>query len=214
MFSSLFPSLAYLFLLSLAGTAPSGATALQGSWASLDRQGVTIEFRESNQQLWVSHSEFPDAWFPVSWHETAWYAEAPEALLEFQLLANRLLVTQTSEGQKTTSYFQALESTQTLLARNEAASFRRGAIHGLPVGPAKSTASMFRVYLYRVGAGREFVGSQVLHREDGFSFDGLPEGEYQLVISAQGPTAIQPKPAIQQIHLIGGKVVEQNVVLD
>ncbi len=214
MFSSLFSTLAHFILLSVGGPNSFGATALHGSWTSLDHQGETIEFRESNQQLWVAHSEFDGTWFPVSRNENAWQADAPQTRFEFQLQANRLLVSRTTAGVTTTSFFQALGDTQSLLASNEALNFRRGAIHGLPMGPARSTASMFRVYLYRMGNGREFVGSQVLHREDGFSFDGLPEGEYQLVISAQGPTAIQPKPATQQINLVGGKVVEQNVVLD
>lgn len=89
-----------------------------------------------------------------------------------------------------------------------------GMITGLPKGPAKSTASIFRVYLYDLDQQSALIGSQRLDQEQGFVFENLRPGRYRVYFAAQGPTSIQPEPAFRDVLVEGGTITEQHVTLD
>lgn len=87
-----------------------------------------------------------------------------------------------------------------------------GAINGVVFGPAKSIASIFHVSLYGPDNGNKLVKSQHLKTKS-FSFDGLPDGKYWLMIDSKGHTGIQAFPRYKVITIQDGKEITQNVEL-
>lgn len=88
-----------------------------------------------------------------------------------------------------------------------------GSISGEILGPAKSTASIFQILLYGPDNGNRLINRQALGRNKAFSFDGLPDGIYWMVVKARGVTRILPFPSEKKIIIQNGEAIQQDVEL-
>lgn len=88
-----------------------------------------------------------------------------------------------------------------------------GSISGEILGPAKSTASIFQILLYGPDNGNRLINRQALGRDKAFSFEGLPDGIYWMVVKARGATRILPFPSEKKIIIRNGEAVHQDVEL-
>ncbi len=229
MMHSLLPLLAsFLCQISLVQS-PEFPSRYLGEWQSTASLDHRIEFRLEEEMLLFR--QFPSSysasssaeWLPSSWQEGMLIVEDGNFVFQVVYLEGELnLRTLSHEGQVigSTRFLPRLPQPQPngdvflANASNDYHTYAMGAIQGMPVGRAKGTASIFRVYLYRqTGERKEFVGSQALSHMDGFRFESLVDGNYLLVFSAQGPTGVQPNPPLRSVEILQGSVVEQNVEL-
>lgn len=88
-----------------------------------------------------------------------------------------------------------------------------GSISGEILGPAKSTASIFQILLYGPDNGNRLINRQALGRNKEFSFEGLPDGIYWMVVKARGATRILPFPSEKKIIIQNGEAIHQDVEL-
>ncbi|MEL6253389.1 MAG: hypothetical protein AAFR87_15365 [Bacteroidota bacterium] len=88
-----------------------------------------------------------------------------------------------------------------------------GSIYGEILGPAKSTASIFQILLYGPDNGNKLIMRKPLGRNKAFSFEGLPDGTYWMVVKARGVTRILPFPSEKKIIIRNGEAINQNVEL-
>lgn len=88
-----------------------------------------------------------------------------------------------------------------------------GSISGEILGPAKSTASIFQILLYGPDNGNRLLKRQALGRNKAFSFEGLPDGTYWMLVKARGVTRILPFPSEKKIIIRNGEAIHQDVEL-
>jgi len=88
-----------------------------------------------------------------------------------------------------------------------------GSISGEILGPAKSTASIFQILLYGPDNGNNLINKQPLGRNKTFSFEGLPDGIYWMVVKPRGATRILPFPSEKKIIIKNGDTIHQDVEL-
>ncbi|MDP5169988.1 MAG: hypothetical protein NWR72_07060 [Bacteroidia bacterium] len=187
-----------------------------GEWDQLSTQSHRIEIAISGDQLMFRFLHEPSHWITLVPSNGHLVANDNGVSYDFDMRESILELVRDESGATTQSRYQKVSASRAPLMANAdgvAIPIGMGAIKGMPVGPARSTASIFRVYLYRLGDGRELVNSQTLNRQEGFHFEGLADGRYQLMFSAQGPTAIQPNPAFKIVEVRSGTIVEQDVEL-
>lgn len=193
---------------------PSGvhSSDVSGMWKDNSVSGHQLEFFYENDQLFASSSLFSSEKVAVFSQGETFYMEDGANLIEAQYNEGKMLLS--LRNAETTIHFQFDRAfTTSYLASNsdELANTALGSIVGFPEGKAKSTASIFRVFLYQ---GNELIRSQELNSETGFVFNQVPNGAYIIFFEAQGPTAVQPVPAYKTITIQNGEIVEANVVLE
>lgn len=88
-----------------------------------------------------------------------------------------------------------------------------GSIYGNIMGPAKSTASIFQILLYGPDNGNQLIERKGLGRNKTFSFEGLPDGTYWMVVRPRGNTRVLPFPSEKKIIIRNGEAINQNVEL-
>lgn len=187
-----------------------------GTWEEHSVSGHQIEFFLEGDQLYASSSLFYTPKLMVHHYAGNVLIQEGNRRLEGSYDSGFLVLRLIAEGKVESLRFEkpaSLTGSITTSSTNEAphASASLGMIKGLPLGRAKSTASIFRVFLFQEN---QMIGSQVLDSENGFEFRQLPNGSYTVFFEAQGPTAVQPVPAYKVITVQNGDVMEANVVLE
>lgn len=206
-------ALSFGLLLIITTCIPATASdGLLGIWRTSSGE-IEVEFFEQEGQLMSESSLFAGTEEVETLSKHEFKVESESGAMAFELSDDQLLMTNAEEK---LSLSKVLTQVPSLATRGpvipEAAT--RGIISGLPTGPAKSTASIFRVYLYDLDNQSRLIGSQRLDQDHGFLFENLPPGEYRVYFAPQGPTAIQPQPAFKDLTVVSGLITEQNVSLD
>lgn len=178
--------------------------------------GHQIEFFLEGDQLFASSSLFYSPRLTVSQNNGKVFIYNDSQLIEGEYGSGFLILNVKSHGGVERLTFEKpgrVSSTATASLSNDVplGNASLGMIKGFPMGRAKSTASIFRVFLFQ---GSQMINSQVLDSENGFVFSQLPNGNYTVFVEAQGPTAVQPVPAHRMITVQNGDVIEANVVLE
>ena len=200
-------------LLILATCIPVTASdALIGIWRTSSGE-IEVEFFEQEGQLMSESSLFSGAEAVEALSSDQFKVSSESETLSFEVAEDQLILTTSTQQ---VYLGKVLAQSPSFATRGpvipEAAT--RGMITGLPKGPAKSTASIFRVYLYDLDDQSRLIGSQRLDQDHGFLFENLSPGHYRVYFAAQGPTAIQPQPAYKDLTVVSGLITEQNVSLD
>lgn len=215
MFSPLISFIAGLLFL-VPGSTGTHSSDVSGMWKDHSVSGHEIEFFYSGDQLFASSSLFISTEAIVMQNGVSLWIEDGSILIEGRYESGSLFLHLEKSGNVEYFQFERAGSAPGFLAANtsetnELNTASLGMIKGFPVGKAKSTASIFRVFLFQ---GNQMINSQVLDTETGFVFSQLPNGTYTVFFEAQGPTAIQPMPAYKSITVENGDVIEANVVLE
>lgn len=215
MFSPLLSFLAGLLLFA-PGTSNTYNSEIVGTWEEMSVSGHQIEFFVEGDQLFASSSLFYSPRLSVSQYDGRVLLQEGNMRIEGEYTSGLLVLHLMSEGTVESLTFEKPSSispslTSSLSTEIVSTSASLGMIKGFPIGRAKSTASIFRVFLFQEN---QMIGSQVLDSENGFVFNQLPNGSYTVFFEAQGPTAVQPVPAYRRITVQNGDVIEANVVLE
>ncbi len=215
MFSPLLSFLAGLLLFA-PGTSSTLTSEIVGTWEEMAVSGHQIEFFVEGEQLYASSSLFYSPKLTVFQYDGRVLLQEGNMRIEGEYSSGFLILHLMSEGRVESLTFEkpfSVSTTVTANSTNEVINTTAslGMIKGFPIGRAKSTASIFRVFLFQES---KMIGSQVLDSENGFVFNQLPNGSYTVFFEAQGPTAVQPVPAYRKITVQNGDVIEANVVLE
>ncbi len=215
MFTPLVSFLAGLLLFA-SGYSDNLTSDIVGTWEDMSASGHQIEFFIEGDQLYASSSLFYSPKLIVSQYAGNVFIQEGNRRIEGEYDSDFLVLRLISEGKVESLSFEkpsSLSGSITASSINDVprASASLGMIKGFPMGRAKSTASIFRVFLFQEN---QMIGSQVLDTENGFVFSQLPNGSYTVFFEAQGPTAVQPVPAYRIITVQNGDVIEANVVLE
>jgi hypothetical protein len=89
----------------------------------------------------------------------------------------------------------------------------RGSISGRVIGLARSTASIFHLYLYGPNDPNTLYSSQSFGKEKAYAFHDLPDGDYWIRVESQAVTAIQAVPSRAEMKIRGGQPVVMDVEL-
>lgn len=215
MFSPLFSFLAGL-LLFVPGSTDTVNSEILGTWEDLSISGHQIEFFLEGDQLFASSSLFLSPKLSVFQQDGQVIIQDAGRRISGNLGSNLLILHLEQNGTVERLIFEKpaiLSGSMTANSESEPtlSASSLGMIRGFPLGRARSTASIFRVFLFQ---GNQMISSQVLDSENGFVFSQLPNGSYTVLFEPQGPTAIQPIPAFKMITVQNGDVIEANVVLE
>ncbi len=213
MYSMFAPFFVHALCFSLLSSVPD-PSLLIGEWVQDQDHQQYIEIRELEGNMWLNAPQWSARPLMMAVEGGIWSVSADG--LRVNIWANSTVIvlryvdeetSWTQQFVRTTSFSSLLTSEASIGIPEMNRDF--GAIKGLPIGEARSTASMFRAYLYRVDGTRQLIGSQPIDRDHGFEFTKLPDGEYQLFITSQAATAIQPSPALIQVILKNGEAVQK-----
>lgn len=215
MFSPLLSFLAGLLLFS-PGYSDNLTSDILGTWEDMSVSGHQIEFFLEGDQLFASSSLFYSPRLTVSQNDGKVLIYNDTQLIEGEYGAGFLVLRLLNDGNEVKLTFEKPRSASSSLTASSSSDVAigkasLGMIKGFPTGRAKSTASIFRVFLFQEN---QMISSQVLDSENGFVFGQLPNGSYTVFFEAQGPTAVQPVPAYRMITVQNGDVIEANVVLE
>ena len=179
---------------------------LSGFYQDAGPSGHRLEIIADQGNVWLSASFLDDAVIPLREEYQALIGQWGDMEVELLPGPGDLMVTLTGRHDAAAYRFVRSNSRQVLLADHKATVMEFGTIQGIAGGPARSTASMFRAYLYRIGDSKELIASVPVDPNNGFSFEGLPQGHYRVYVMSQASTIVQPVPSMIDLLVDGGEI--------
>lgn len=212
-----FLSLALMFLITMVAQPLLGQSALVGTWQSQGSdQVIHVRAQGNALEAKVEASDWASPWLPLLPTEEGYRFSLGGRTFSLALMRDASLAL-TSSTSSETQYFERVStrgmSLEASLTNHVAAPARQGMIISKTHGAAKSTASIFRAYLFRLDQGREFVRAEALQPGGQVHFEDLSAGDYLLMVSPQGPTAVRAYPRMQRIQVAAGQAAEVSIEL-